>query len=326
MILHQELNHSEKVHQAAPHRDFELVIHVGYPKTATTWFQETVLKDPASGFLVPWDNALGFAMDAFSLVNSFHDDANWARSFFEEGLRRCAGKPGIPIISQEALTGQPLNRQYNARYVADRLRAAFPRAKILIGIREQKSFAVSLYRMYIKLLGAFPLEIFLGRGDEPPGFAPILRPDYLEYDRVVGYYQELYGRENVLVMPIEFLRKDPRAYLQSIIEFCQCPGRIEQPAGPEYVGMSAMALELQRWLNLLFPLSPLNPPSRTLGQRAVGKLVRLIDRHAPKSSSAPLERRWKAIAAQRYDGMYRDSNRRLAELTDIDLAALGYEL
>ncbi len=154
MILHQELNHSEKVHQAAPHRDFELVIHVGYPKTATTWFQETVIKDPASGFLVPWDDAPGFAMDAFSLVNSFHDDANWARSFFEEGLRRCAGKPGIPIISQEALTGQPLNRQYNARYVADRLHAAFPRAKILIGIREQKSFAVSLYRMYIKLLGA----------------------------------------------------------------------------------------------------------------------------------------------------------------------------
>ncbi len=142
----------------------------------------------------------------------------------------------------------------------------------------------------------------------------------------MGYYQKLYGRENVLVMPIEFLRNDSRAYLQSIIEFCQCPGRIEQPAGPEYVGMSAMALELQRWLNLLFPLSPLNPPSRTLGQRAVGKLVRSIDRHAPKSWSALWSGDGRPSRRKRYDGMYRDSNRRLAELTDIDLAALGYEL
>src|SRR5262249_30314594 len=139
--------------------------------------------------------------------------------FFEEGLGRCAGGPGVPIISNEDLCGNPLQRIYTGRYVADRLHAAFPRAKILIGVREQKAIALSLYRQYLTdFQGDFPLETFVGRGNEQPGFTPILRPDHLEYHRAVGYYQHLYGRKNVLVLPIELLRRDPESYVRSILE------------------------------------------------------------------------------------------------------------
>jgi hypothetical protein len=326
MQFQEQLYQAEELHQAAPHRDFELVIHIGYPKTATSWFQEKIIPNPASGFVVPWDNAAGRVTDAFCLANCFDEDVNRARGIFEEGLRHCDGKPGIPIISREALCGQPLNQIYNGRYVADRLHAAFPSAKILIGIREQRALAVSLYRTYVKLAGVFPLEVFIGRGTEPPGFVPILRPDYLEYDRIVGYYQNLYGRENVLVMPIEFLQKDPRKYLQTVFDFCQSAGKIDKPPAAAEVGNSAFALEIRRRLNPLVPLNPLTHPFATRKQRAMHKLINLIDRFAPRSWSEPMERRWKAIAAQRYAGMFRDSNRRLAELTEIDLGALGYDV
>jgi hypothetical protein len=329
MTLQQQLHPAEALHPAAPPRDFEVVIHVGYPKTASTWLQETVFGDPDSGFeLISGDQpgSRARSVAAFVTVNSFCDDVKKARSFFEEGLRRCAGEQTIPVISDESLCGVPLNNGYSGRHIADRLHRAFPKARILIGIREQKAWAISCYRQYIMEQGTFPLEIFLGRGNEPMGFMPILHSDFLEYDRIVGYYQGLYGRENVLVLPMELLRKDPRGYLQSVLEFCECPGRIERPGDAAMVGLSALALEVRRRLNPLFPNSPLTPPPSTKMHRAQNKLIDAINRLAPRSWSAPLERRWKTVVARRYEGMFQDSNRRLAGLTDIDLAALGYDL
>ena len=62
---------------------------------------------------------------------------------------------------------------------------------------------ISSYREFIMLGGTLSLEDFVGTGHEPLSFTPILREDFLAYDFVVGYYQELYGRQNVLVLPID---------------------------------------------------------------------------------------------------------------------------
>ncbi len=303
MISQQQLYPTEELCPARAARDFEVVLHVGHPKTASTWLQETIFRNPDTGFVIPWDRDefLGRATSAFLTVNSFDTDVERARSFFEEGLHRCAEGPGVPIISDETLCGDPTLRvnNYTGRYMADRIHAAFPRAKILIGIREQKAIALSLYRQYLHGSGGiFPLETFVGRGDEPLGYTPILYPDYLEYDRVVGYYQKLYGRENVLVLPMEWLRRDPEAYVRSILEFCQCPGQIGRLSKPQHVGQSAFALAVRRPLNRLFPPNPL-APKPGLGMKAVGKLARVINRLAPRSWSAPLERRWNDIVARR---------------------------
>ncbi len=321
---------TEELRSSPVERDFEVVLHVGYPKTATTWLQETVFRNPATGFVIPWnpDELLGRATTAFVTVNSFDNDVKRARSFFEEGLRSLDGQSGVPILSDESLCGDPTRRinNYAGRYIADRLHAAFPSARILIGIREQKAIALSLFREYLHSSGGvFPLEVFLGRGDERPGFTPILYPDYLQYDRVVGYYQRLYGRENVHVLPMEWLRQDPRGYVRSILEFCRCPTDIEQLSKPHHVGQSVLALTVRRPLNRLFPPNPLSPyPGR--GTRAASKVARVINKLAPKSWSEPIERRWKETVARRYNGLFIESNRRLAEQTGLDLASLGYEM
>jgi hypothetical protein len=326
MVLQNQLPPVNELRPAKPSRDFEVVLHVGHAKTASTWLQDTIFADPDSGFVIPWDNSGGRAITAFFTVNPYQDDATWARSFFEEGLERCAGGPGVPIISQEILCGKPIDRIYTGRYVADRIHAAFPRAKILIGVREQKAIALSLYREYIQLDGVLPLTVFLGTGDEPLGYKPILNEGYLEYDRVVSYYQKLYGRENVHILPMELLQKDPKGYVQSLLQFCQCSGRIERLSKPRRVGYSAVPLTIRRKLNPWVQINPLAPWPSTWGQRAVIKLCRVIDRLTPQTWNAPLERRWKETIERRYEGRFRESNRRLADLTGIDLAALGYEL
>ena len=231
----------------------------------------------------------------------------------------------MPVLSDETLCGDPFQRRYNGRDVADRIHQTFPRAKVLIGIREQKAMAISSYREFIFLGGTLPLEDFVGTGHEPLSFTPILREDFLAYDLVVGYYQELYGRENVLVLPIEQLQKDQAGYVQTILDFCGCPGRLTIEAKPSRTGWSVIALAAQRMLNPLTPTSPLSLGHRQLRNRVANRLCAAIDR-LPRRWSAGIERRWKDQVGRRYAGAFRESNRRLAELTGLDLAALGYDL
>ena len=307
-----------------PGRDFELCIHVGHIKTATTWLQETVFGNPESGFVVPWDSTRARAVAAFVSVNSYRDDRRWARGFFEEGLRSVTGDPRIPILSEEVLSGDPVQRRYDGRYIADRIHDAFPNARILIGVREQQSMVLSTYREYIWGGGVLPLEVYIGRGDEPMGITPIMQPDYLEYDNIVGYYHRLYGPENVLVMPFERLRSDPTGYIRAILDFCRCPGQVDRPAMPRRVGLSASALALHRMLNPVIRYNPLRPTfSRT--HHFINRFAKLVDRMTPSRWSSAWEKRWRDTVERRYLGMFRESNRRLSQLTGIDFKALGYD-
>lgn len=116
----------------------------------------------------------------------------------------------------------------------------------MIGIREQKATALSSFREYIFLGGTLSLEEFIGTGHEALSFTPILREDFLAYDLVVDYYQQLFGAENVLVLPIEQLQKDRAGYIQTIFDFCGCCGRLTAPAEPSHTGWSALALAARR--------------------------------------------------------------------------------
>lgn len=226
-------------------RDFEIVLHVGHPKTATTWLQGMIFENPETGFVVPWADARSRAIAAFVTVNSYQRQAAWARDFFGTELERLADDPRVPVLSDETLCGDPFQRRYDGSYVADRIHEVFPRAKILIGIREQKATAVSSYREYIFLGGTLSLEEFIGTGHEPLSYTPILREDFLAYHLVVGYYHGLYGRENVLVLPIELLQRDQSGYIQRILDFCGCPGGFTVDTEPTHAGWSAVALAAQ---------------------------------------------------------------------------------
>jgi hypothetical protein len=311
--------------EAGLERDFEVVLHVGHPKTATTWVQDHIFKNPRSGFVVPWTHARARAIAAFVTVNPYSQGAEWARSLFAEELERFADDPRVPVISDETLCGDPFQRRYDGRHVADRICQAFPRAKVLIGIREQKSMAISAFREYIALGGTLKLKDFIGVGDEPMSYTPILREDFLTYHYVVDYYQRLYGRENVLVLPIEQLQRDRAGYVQTLRRFCACPGEFNTDAAPNRVGWSAITLAARRTLNPLVPISPLTSGDRQILNRLAKRLCGAID-HLPRRWSAAIERRWKDQVARRYAGTFGESNRRLAELTGLDLAALGYDL
>ena len=311
--------------EAGSKRDFEILIHVGHVKTATTWLQDNVFSNPATGFVVPWADSRVRAIAAFVTVNPYLQEAEWARGFFEKELECLADDPRVPVLSEESLGGDPFPRRYTGRDVADRIHQAFPRARILIGIREQKAMAISCYRQFIHSGGSLTIEDFVGTGHEPLGFTPILQEDYLAYDRVVGYYQALFGKANVLVLPLELLQKDRDGYMKAIYDFCGCPARPDIEADPKHVGWSGITLAVRRKINPLIPTSPLSMGYRQLPNRIAARICNIINR-LPRGWSKAIERRWKDVVDRRYNGLFGESNRRLAELTDLDLAALGYQL
>ncbi|MGB5896745.1 MAG: hypothetical protein WBG66_00975, partial [Geitlerinemataceae cyanobacterium] len=77
------------------------LIHVGYPKAASTWLQQTLFSDEKAGFYAPWGFPSGDAIEQFVLTNSFRFNPKSARQFFAPGLQEAAEKDLIPVLSQE---------------------------------------------------------------------------------------------------------------------------------------------------------------------------------------------------------------------------------
>jgi hypothetical protein len=144
--------------------DSPILVHLGYHKTATTWLQNAIFSDETLGFVSPWGPQAGVAVDEFVLANGFRFDATRARSHFEEGLAEAQTQGLVPVLSNEALCGQPISggRFTYGKYVVERLHETFPNARILIVVREQRTSLLSHYREYIANGFSGDLAQFIG--------------------------------------------------------------------------------------------------------------------------------------------------------------------
>lgn len=112
----------------------------------------------------------------------------------------------LPVWSEEVLLGDPLVRRYDGPANLHRIAAAMPEARILITIREQRGMALSMLREHATQGGTGTLRDFIGIGQEDIAYTPILRPDFLHFDRAVAAARAAFGAERVLILPQEMLR------------------------------------------------------------------------------------------------------------------------
>lgn len=302
-----------------------LLIHVGLHKTGTTWLQDRVFVSNQLGFHSPWGPMASPAVAEFMLVDplSFSAPETLARLGPELDAARAKGL--IPVLSHEGLSSRPVRGTYYAPTVAGRLKEVFPNARIVIGIREQNGMILSLYRQFVRNGGVYSLTQFIGAGDEPPGWAPLCRLDFFHYDRFVRCYQDLFGEANVLVQPLELLRDDEPRYLQRLLDFAGSSGSPADlgKAGVSNAGWGGQTLEIFRFFSRFAvrnPLGPKQPWSVNTAQRICYKLDRIV----PRSRHAKVEKSWKAFIRERTKGRYEQSNARLARMTGLDLAQMGY--
>lgn len=304
----------------------QMLIHIGYHKTGTTWLQDHIFSNAAKGFVSPWTVFTGEAIEYFVIKNCFKFNPEEARTAFEAACGNTM--PLVPVISHEDLNGYPVLARYYGPEVARRLQATFPDARVLIVVREQRSMLLSLYRQYIRQDGEWPIEDFIGDGKEKPGFAPICRPDHLEYHYLINLYRDLFGKANVLVLPFESLVRDSRSFEAQIHEFAGSGGKADAALAPANVGWLGATLALRRQINKFCRKRPQAAgwDQWPLYYRGVYKLCDAVDRVIPRRWHRAFEEPLKKKIADRVKGYYGPSNRELSAVMGINLKDLGYEV
>ena len=296
------------------------LIHIGYPKTGSTWLQNGIFKDETSGFL-----PVGGAIAQFVVPNAFRFSAESARRFFEPSLQEALKRELVPVLSQEHLARPALGGNYDTKEIAKRIHSVFPEARILMLIREQKSTIFSSYAQYIKSGGTPTLQRFIGADIEKPAFQPICRLDHLEYDLLISYYQKLFGSDNILVLPFELFKKNPHDVCLKIINFAEAKGNCENLNAARNVRFKGATLAIKRRLNR-FVDKDFAGSERSPSWRLVFKIAEGID-------SLPLlegiheriEQDWKQFIAEYVGDYFRLSNQRTSQLIGMDLANFGYD-
>jgi hypothetical protein len=296
-----------------------LLIHPGYHKTGTTWFQNTLFT-PRFGYRPLMTHEEVFA--ALVRPHGLTFDAAAVRETIAG--RRGGGEAGaVDVISSEILSGNPFYGGRESDLYAERLKAVAPDARILLTIREQTRALTSIYMQYLSRAGVLPPDRFFA--DEPVMGYFTFAPEHYEYHRLVRLYCDLFGRENVYVVTQEALARDPKKVAADLNAFAGGSGDFDladlptRPVAPSYPEGAAPVL---RWINH-FRAGPMGNGMdmkgvSTLAYKAVGSL----SRNSPARDMRPITRH----VLQRFEGRFVESNRELKALMGDRIDLTGYPM
>ena len=184
------------------------LIHIGFPKTASTWLQENL-------FPLVRNMDVASTEEIFQWIirpHAFHFDAEKVRNYFLTRYKKPL------IISQENLLGFMNLGGHNGvmtKELGQRLHDVFPEARIIIFTRNQTDLIASAYFNYVQNGGTYGINKFLFHQANK---SLLFSFHYLEFDKLITYYHSLFGEENVHVFPYEKLQSNPQKFIRSFIE------------------------------------------------------------------------------------------------------------
>lgn len=301
------------------------LLHIGYHKTGTTWLQRHVFNSGSFRTIVHPNQIF---VDFVAPHSFAHPDATTAAAY-RSGCAAAAADGCQPVLSQERLSGSPHSGGHDSRIIADRLKASFSDALVLIVIREQQHIIRSNYIQYVTVGGPLPFEQYSNPARRGRKRVPSFRFDFFEYHHLIAYYQQLFSPGSVLVLPYEQLRADPEGFVSAIARHVDATAPASVPSDLVNVSTSALAVGLKRRANRLLVRDVLNPAALFDGNRVNGGLRRAAHRMARTAPSGIHERAENRLTSKVEAAVgtrYQESNARTAELTGLDLAAWGYSV
>jgi len=305
------------------------LIHIGYHKTGTTWLQARLFPRADLGWALPFPDRKQLTRQLVTVDDLTFDPAAAFDDHFRDGLARASDAGLVPVVSNERFSGFPLSGGSDSRAVADRLRATFGEARVLVAVREQVSMILSNYLQYLRDGGTARLDRFLA---PPPALGsrrPVFRAEFYRYVELIRYYAGLFGRRNVLVLPYEQFATEPERFVRRLFEHCGLDpqevargglpfGARDNPAG------DASFLRGKRVASVLFGTrlndAPLVAAPR-LERLALGA-ARVAAAARPGRTVETWERRIRTAVGD----TYRASNAELADWAGLDLARWGWAL
>ena len=303
----------------------EMIIHVGMHKTASNWLEKSLLI-PQSGKTIHFMPEKHFLRSLFvrPMFNAFCPEKVLPAL---SGPIATAKAAGLPLFMQdEALAGSPfVFDKFRQGVTLQRIKQALPDAKIVLTIREQASILHSVYGHYVRGGGTATLRNFLMQPDNP-GWEPISNLDYYDYNFLNDFCNETFGEDRFLMIPMEWMIKEPQDMLVRIsdhfgldwrdVEPDQA-GRVHNPA------WSGLAYESARILNHL----QTGLPRWTVKKRFVrpNNFASRVDRWTPGKSRQRQKTQQLALIREILGDRYAQSNATLSKAIGIDLDTYGYQ-
>lgn len=296
---------------AVPGGTRRVAIHPGFVKTATSTLQRHVFPHhPEIAFLglpAPTDE-LDWAIRHLCQA----DSTVW-RAERVAAILRAAAEAAPPdrllLVSYENFA---LHESTDKGLVAERLADLLPGATILFTIRRQEELVTSWYltklRQRIKRKAFIPFEEWYWLERREPHLSIL---DDLRYTPTIEAYRRLFGAERVHVVPFELLRREPAAFARA----CATALGVDPATFARLLsGRRENAAMSQRYFDFWRRFGHLLP------RRLARKWARRMPMHDGPPARIPLPEPIRADIAR----LVAEDNRRLAELTSLDLVSLGY--
>lgn len=320
------------------------LVHVGYPKAASTWLQTFFFpgKDKRIRPLMKrgqqssgnYNKSGGqlFYSPELPLLDEQLSKYVYPYFFDTKGAIKELQKATDPdamvtVISNEAWAGHPFSGGVTYYEYASRIKSVVPQAKILIVVRRQEDMILSVYAHFMRVCGGrCNLKKFLTARfhNQMPWHNPL----YYCYHILVNEYVKLFGRKNILVLPAELLsRGRQHEFVGSIYRFLDmapvdlegldCPANVRNYK--EYVLVSRI-----RFLNKLAHPHPANGNVSVKIPFLREVLIALGTMVLPRAVEGAALRKDRALIKQYFAPYAAYTNQRLQEFVDFDLKTLGY--
>jgi len=263
----------------------QLYVHIGLHKTATTYLQVDVFPylrgihyiDGNDASLGPWKRRM-YMQDPLIF------DVEQARNEVLGHL-----KDEKNLLSTEALSGSPMGQYRERDLILQKLKAMFPDARIILGIRAQSDIIWSLYKNYVRKGGTCRLDQMV----DPYGTT--LGRDFIDLDTYkYGPYLDriasLFGRDNLHIVVFEQLTTDRGRLLRGLLDFLGADLEAAATTEKRAVGISDEAVPVIRSLNNLFLARGRESAGMLAATRRVSKVVDRAVAHLPGGGGAATDK------------------------------------
>lgn len=276
------------------------VIHVGFPKTGTTWIQRVLmpclhqvasLGKPASASV---DVRFYYWFQELVSCDPLTFDASAFRDRFVALSTECQAELSackVKFASFELLSGEIYGGQ-DSLVLLDRLHAIFGDVRIVVTIREQASMVESLYRHYVSSGGGLHIREFVYKTMSPcvDIWGNRLLLQRFQYDKVAELWMDRLGTDRVTLIPFELLKQDPVAFAT---ELCLIMG-ITPPAladlqrRAENPSLSTLGISVLRFVNQIISTPLSDSPLLRSVPAAYGFFIQRLFRPLDKRALARL--------------------------------------
>ncbi len=181
-----------------------VIIHIGFPRTATSWFQQCYFSKVEN---------YSFISRKIILEEFLHP------SVFDFKKQKLVNDPrfrGNLIISDEMISGRIraglINHLFFKEYTT-RFKDVFPNAEFVVFIRNQKNLIWSMYQLYIEKGGTYSINNFLSEKNHLRKLF-LYDSEALNYYKYLTFLEKLVGREKIHIYLYEDFASNNLKFLE----------------------------------------------------------------------------------------------------------------